>query len=337
MSHTPAASGSTPVARAIALAVGAAAIVGIVLLAFTWPAVTSEPRDLPVAVAGPEAAVAQVTGVVAAQAGEALAPTPVSDRAAAVEAIEQREVYGAIVLGSAPGEAPEVLIATAANPQVAQMLQAIAAQLGQRIGAAVTVTDVVPFDDADPRGAKISAAAFPLVLGGMAGAVIISVAIGTALPRVVALVAYAVAGGLLLAGILHAWFGGLHGSFWVNATAIGLTIVAISAPIVGLRSLLGMPGIGVGAVLMMLIANPISAAAIPVEFILAPWGAIGQWFPPGAGATLLRELSYFPDANTAFPWTVLAVWAAAGVLLTCIAAARESKVVDETEELATVG
>lgn len=336
MSATPATSGSTPVARAIALAVGAAAIVGLVLLAFTWPAVTSEPRDLPVAVAGPEVAVAQITGVVAAQAGDTIAPARVTDRAAAVDAIEHREAYGAIVLGSAPGDALEVLIASAANPQVAQMLQAMAAQMGQRTGAAVTVTDVVPFDGADPRGAKMSAAAFPLVLGGMAGAVIISVAIATALPRVAALAAYAVAAGLLLAGILHSWFGGLHGSYWVNAAAVGLTVVAISAPIVGLRSLLGMPGIGVGAVLMMLIANPISAATMPVEFLVGPWGAVGQWFPPGAGATLLRELSYFPDANTAFPWTVLAMWAAAGVLLTCIAAARESKADDEVPELATV-
>ncbi|MGW0019860.1 hypothetical protein ACWDUD_16145 [Rhodococcus sp. NPDC003382] len=337
MGNTSSPPASNAFARAVALAVGAAVVVGVILLAFAWPAVTSEPRDLPVAIAGPEAAIAQVTGVVAAQAGETLAPTPVSDRAAAIGAIERREVYGAIVLGSAPGAAPEILVATAANAQVAQMLQTMGAQMGQQTGATVRVTDVVPFAESDPRGAKMSAAAFPLVLGGMAGAVLISIAIATALPRVVALVAYAVAAGLLLAGILHGWFGGLQGNYWVNAAAIGLTVVAISAPIVGLRSLIGMPGIGVGALLMMLIANPISAAAMPVEFILAPWGAIGQWFPPGAGATLLRELSYFPDANTAFPWTVLAVWAAVGVLLTCIAAARESKVVDETEELAAVG
>lgn len=75
-------------------------------------------------------------------------------------------------------------------------------------------------------------------------------------------------------------FGALQGSYWTNAAAIGFALVAITAPIVGLRSLIGPPGIGIGAVLMMLVANPISAATMPVEFLLSPWGAIGQWFPP---------------------------------------------------------
>ena len=65
-------------------------------------------------------------------------------------------------------------------------------------------------------------------------------------------------------------------------------------------------------------ANPISAAAIPVEFLPEPWGAIGQWFPPGAAATLLRDLSYFPAADTTFPWLVLAGWAAGGILLSLL-------------------
>lgn len=68
----------------------------------------------------------------------------------------------------------------------------------------------------------------------------------------------------------------------------------------------------------MLVANPISAAAVPVEFLLSPWGAVGQWFPPGAAATLLRELSYFPGADTTFPWLVLCGWAALGVLLSLV-------------------
>ena len=68
----------------------------------------------------------------------------------------------------------------------------------------------------------------------------------------------------------------------------------------------------------MLVANPISAAAVPVEFLAEPWGAIGQWFPPGAAATLVRELSYFPAADTTFSWLVLAAWAVGGLLLSMV-------------------
>jgi hypothetical protein len=201
------------------------------------------------------------------------------------------------------------------------------------------VTDVVPFSDSDARGVKLSVAAFPLVLGGMAGAVLISFGVTRASHRIAALVTYAVVGGLLLGAILQGMFGALQGSYWTNAAAIGLALVAITAPIVGLRSLIGAPGIGVGVVLMMLVANPISAATMPVEFLLSPCGAIGQWFPPGAGGTLLKELSYFPDTSTAFSWAVLAGWTAVGVLLTAIAVVRERRTTAAADnpELAPVG
>ncbi|MBT2498220.1 hypothetical protein J7E25_03855 [Agromyces sp. ISL-38] len=85
-----------------------------------------------------------------------------------------------------------------------------------------------------------------------------------------------------------------------------------------MAALMGRAGIAVGAVVMLLFANPISAAAVPKEFLVAPWGEVGQWFPPGAAATLIRELSYFPSADTAFPWLVLAAWAAGGILLSVV-------------------
>lgn len=352
MSPTPPATNTPPLARAVALAAGAVVVVSVVLLAFAWPAATSEPRDLPVGVVGPDASVAQTTDMLEAQSGDALLLIREDDRDAAVAAIARREIYGAIILGASPIEMPEVLVATAANAQVAQMLQGIATGMQQQIDtqlrttaeaaitqrladpaaantpftiphAEIAVTDVVPFSDSDARGAKLSVAAFPLVLGGMAGAVLISFGVPRASHRIAALVAYAVVGGLLLGAILQGLFGALQGSYWTNAAAIGLALVAITAPIVGLRSLIGAPGLGIGAALMMLVANPISAATMPVEFLLAPWGALGQWFPPGAGATLLKELSYFPDANTAFPWAVLAGWTVVGVLLTAVAVARE--------------
>ncbi|HET8994283.1 MAG TPA: ABC transporter permease [Rhodococcus sp. (in: high G+C Gram-positive bacteria)] len=370
MSATPPVTGASPIARAIALAAGAAVIVGVVLLAFAWPAVTSEPHDLPVGVVGPDASVAQTTGMLEAQSGDALVLTREDTRDEAIEAIERREIYGAIILGDGPADMPEILVATAANAQVAQILQGIATGMQQQIDtqlraateaaitqrlanpaapnapasftipqAEVPVTDVVPFSDSDARGVKLSVAAFPLVLGGMAGAVLISFGVTRASHRIAALVTYAVVGGLLLGAILQGMFGALQGSYWTNAAAIGLALVAITAPIVGLRSLIGTPGIGVGAVLMMLVANPISAATMPVEFLLSPWGAIGQWFPPGAGATLLKELSYFPEASTAFSWAVLAGWTAVGVLLTAIAVVRERRTtaIADNPELAPVG
>jgi hypothetical protein len=182
----------------------------------------------------------------------------------------------------------------------------------------VTVTDVVPLADTDPRGTGLTAAMFPIVIGGMLGGIAISLAVIGAVRRIVAMLVYSAAAGLLLAGILQGWFGALQGDYWLNSAAIALALAAIAAPIIGFVALLGRTGILLGVITFLLVANPISAAAAPVQFLPEPWGAIGQWFPPGAAATLLRDLSYFPAADATFPWLVLAVWAAGGILLSLV-------------------
>lgn len=351
----------TPLARTIVIALAAAALVALALLAFSWPSVTAEPRALPVGIAGDDAQVAQVTDALAARSDGAIELVRVDDRAAAIDAIEHRELYGAIVLGSTPTEAPEVLTASAANTQVAQLLQGVATTMQTQIDAqvratveagvreqlaaigagavppqaaaaaadqfaiptvTVTVTDVVPLAASDPRGAGLAAAAFPLVLGGMIGAGALSFAVHGSRRRLVGLAIYAPVAGLVLTGVLEGMYGALQGNFWLNAAAFAAAVAAISAPILGLRTLIGTAGMGIGAAFMMLVANPISAATVPVEFLAAPWGAIGQWLPPGAAATLVRTLSYFPAADTSFPWLVLAAWIAGGLALMALGSVR---------------
>ena len=109
-----------------------------------------------------------------------------------------------------------------------------------------------------------------------------------------------------------------------------------AAPITGFVAIMGRAGIALGPVIMLLIANPISAAAIPKEFILAPWGEVGQWFPPGAAATLMRELSYFPAADTTFPWLVLTAWAVGGILLSMIGHFRTAGGAESDSEAAAI-
>jgi hypothetical protein len=179
----------------------------------------------------------------------------------------------------------------------------------------VAVTDVVPLAETDERGAGLASSVLPLVIGGLLGGVLISIGLVGRSRRIVALVLYAVVAGFALAGILQGWLGVLQGSYAANAGAIALAMFAIGATMVGLASLLGRPGLALGAVTFILFAVPLASAATPVEFLPAPWGAVGQWFPPGAGAALLRDLSYFPAADAVFPWLVLTGWAVGGVLL----------------------
>jgi hypothetical protein len=314
----------TPWRRLLIAGVGLAAVVSVIVIAFLWPTITSSVKSLPIGVVGPAAVTSQLEDALDEKSPGTFAFTEADDRAAAVELIESRAVYGAIVLG----DSPEILTASAGSPVVSQLLGSLAPALqGQLTAAAlaqgiplaspivVAVTDVVPLASTDPRGAGLTSASFPLVLGGMLGGIAISIAVVGVWRRVTAVLVYAAVAGLGLAGIMQGWFGALQGDYLVNASAIALALLSISGVIVGFVSLLGRPGIAVGPIVYLLIANPISAAAQPMEFLAQPWGAVGQWFPPGAAATLLRDLSYFPSANTVFPWLVLGGWAAAGLLV----------------------
>lgn len=316
----------TPWVRVAAVGAALAAVLTVVALAFLWPSVTAEPRDLPVAVAGPAAATEPFAQGIEAQAPGVFDVVPAADRAAAVELIETRDVYGAVVLGPEP----EVLTASAASPMVAQQLATLApalqAQLTAATGAPVTVevTDVVPLGAGDPRGIVLGAATFPLVLGGMVGGIGIALAVVGARRRVAAVVGYAALGGLAITAVLHTWWGVLAGSFWASAGVVALTILAIAAVIVGFTSLVGRRGLAIGPVLFLLVANPIAAAAMPWQMLPAPWGALGQWMPPGAAATLLRDVSYFPAAATGALWLTLAAWAALGLTLALLGHLRDA-------------
>lgn len=332
MAHSDATTAYTPIGRVIGLALALAAIVAVIVLAFAWPAVTAEPNDLPIAISGPAEAVTAAGAAADELQPGAIAFDEVDDRDAAVAAIESRDVYGAVVLGTEP----EVLTSSASSLVVTQLLNGLATSLEEGVNAQaaaaaeaagapsapphidVVVTDVVPLADTDPRGTGLTAALFPLVIGGMLGGIAISVVVIGAMRRVTAVIVYAIVGGLVLTGILQGWFGALQGDYWVNSAAIALSLAAIAAPITGAVALIGRAGIALGPVVMLLFANPLSGVAVPKEFYPVPWGEVGQWFPPGAAATLVRELSYFPAADTTVPWLVLTAWAVGGLLLSVI-------------------
>ncbi|MGH1561822.1 hypothetical protein [Mumia sp. DW29H23] len=309
--------------RAAGAATLAAFVVTLVVAAFVWPAATTTPHDLPVAVTGPAAAVDGVTATLADSAPGRFDLTTVADRDAAVEAIRQRDVYGAVVLGADP----EVLTASAASGPSHQAMTRLADELGTALAAqsgaatpapSVTVTDVAGLSADDPQGIGMTATAFPLVIGGIAGGVVIALLVTGRARRLASLGLYAVLAGASTTAVLQGWFAILQGSALENAAAIGLAFLATSALLVGLSSVLGRAGIGVGALLTLLVANPIASAAQPPEFLPGAWGEIGQLFVPGAAVSLLRSLSYFPDADLAQPLLVLSAWAVVGIALTLV-------------------
>ena len=305
----------TPYKRVAILAVLLTVAVSLLVLAFSWTSVTSSAKDIPLAISGPAAQVAAVSEALDANGGNTFVLTTVDSRAEAVDLIENRTALGAVVLDGAP----EVLTTSAGSPIVSQLLATVAAQLGQQAGTDVAVTDVVPLADTDARGAGLSVASFPLVVMGLLGGVLFSLIVAGTRQRLTGVVLYSIVSAFAVGGILQGMLQILQGDFLINVAAIAVSTLGSAAFVLGLHSLLGQRGIPIGAITLMFIANPISAATQPAQFLVGPWGAIGQWFVPGASATLLRDLSYFPGAESlGFTWAVVSVWALAGIALTIV-------------------
>ncbi|XAS68224.1 ABC transporter permease [Micrococcaceae bacterium Sec5.7] len=333
MSIVPAAAPHTKWSRVVLIAIAAAAIVGVVLLAFTWFGVTSSAKDIPLAVIGPDAQVQALEKALEDKAAGTFTITTVDSRDAATALIRSRDAYGAVVLG----QTPEVLTASANGTAVSQILTGVAQQIQSQINQAgasapaaapkVIVTDLVPLAASDAKGTGLALAGFPLAMGGMIGGILVSLTVVGNRRRLGALALYSILAGGIIVLVMQGLYGVLQGNVALNGLAAALSLLGTSSFIVGLNALIGTAGIPVGAVITMLIANPISAASAPMQFLPGPWGTIGQWLVPGASTTLLRDLSYFPDANTLFPWLVLAGWTLAGVLFTMIGHFRNQEVV----------
>ncbi|WP_062516358.1 hypothetical protein [Demequina gelatinilytica] len=306
----------------VGLALGLALLISTMLIAFGLPAVNSAPRDLPIAVAGPTGATEQLAGALESAQPGAFDVTVVESADAAEALIRDREVYGAFIVGA---DGLTLDVASAASPTVSAALAQVGQGIASQQGATVTVEDVVPTTDEDPRGIGLSAGALPIALGGFIAGVATTQLIRGTGRRLAVMGLFAVVAGLAMVSILQLWFGTFAGDFWSTAAAAMLGILATGMTVLGLESLLGRPGIVLGAVLVVLLGNPLSGVTSAPEMLPQPWGALGQLLPPGATGTLLRNVAFFDGAATLGPVLVLLGWTALGALLLAISGVRSRR------------
>ncbi len=323
--RTPTASTPWPqVAATVALLT---AIISVLLTAFAWPAVRSSVHDVPIALAGPTAATDPIAAALQQRQPGAFDITRVADTAAAEAAVLDRKVYGAIDVSTGT---PQVIVATAASPVIAQTLQGIATAMAQASSGApptpaIAVRDVAALPTDDPRGAGLAAGSLPLVIGGMLAAVLLTTRVRGTTRRVTGALAFAVTGGLAMAAILQFWFGSIAGDYWANAAVVALSVAATSLTLLGLESLLGTPGLGLGAVVVMLIGNPLSGIGTAPEMLPGWSGRLGQLLPPGAAGSLLRSTAFFDGRGATQPLIVLLAWLVLGALLCAAAGTRAAR------------
>lgn len=293
----------------IALAISAIQL--LFMFCLSYPPLNAEPRDVPIGVVGPDPAVQQVATQLAAVGEDAFDAETYADADAARTAIEDRDVYGAIVIGQ---DGATVLVSSAANASLATMLTAQAAHLSPTGRA--PVEDVVPASEDDPNGSGFLATALPLTLLSLA------LGIGVALvekrrPYAAVWIATAATTTAVFASWIAHAMGTFTGSYWGTLCVLALLVFGIAITSAGLTQL-GRTGKALDltfALLLLCIGIPGAGALVPSVFLVEPWRALGPLLPPGAAVDALRGINFFDGAATADPLWVLATWVAVGLVL----------------------
>lgn len=302
-----------------------------VLALFAWPAANSGPRELPIAVAGPPAAVSQLRAGLERQQPGAFDIQPVGDREQAVEQIKDHEAYGALVLSD--GQV-ETLTASARSAAVAQVLGRVGSGVAVQQHASASTVDVVPAPSADPSGSGFVSSILPLGIGSVATAAVSTLVLRRRRARALTVAGFAVLGGLSFAALQQFWLGTIDGNYLANAGIMAVTVTAIGMTVVGLDALVGKIGLGLGAVTMFLVGNALSGAASAPEMLPTGWGTLGQLLPVGAAASALRSAAFFDGNGSAGPLLVLGAWTVFGLVLLGIARLRTRGSVEPCEESA---
>ena len=286
------------------IVVGLLVLQALLVAAFVLPGHKPEPHDVPIGVVGSSAPVDAAT---AAHPG-AFEVERFASSADAREAIEERDVYGALV--TLPGEQQRLLIASAASAPIAQALQ------GAFAGARdVAVEDLAPLAEEDPRGATLNLMFLPLMVVCFP-AVILLGSLGLRPSRLIGgLVTFAALGGLAVVALVAGLLDALPGDYLKLSAVAALVILAIALFTAGLVRLLGHAGIGLAALLFIFVGNPASGNGTAPELLPDAWRAISQLLPPGAGGTSLRNVAYFDGNAVLQPLLVLTAYALVGALL----------------------
>jgi hypothetical protein len=236
--------------------------------------------------------------------------------AAARQELLHQRAYAGLVLGRRP---PRLLVAGAAGASVARLLGQAVEQIEDSTGPPVVVVDVRPLSRKDPQGLVMFYAMLAATIAGFLLTFQLRAHASGLTLR--AWLAFAV-GGALLGGLTIAVIAGpVIGALDDRAPevwAILSTQMAIAALVNSTNlSLFGSWAIIPTWLLFVIVGNAASGGAVAPPLLPPVYEFIGRWLPSGATVEALRNVLYFPDAQRAQPYLVLAAWllGAVGALL----------------------
>jgi hypothetical protein len=326
-----------PVAASLGISVA-------LLLAFVWAFVAAyhqpQPHDLPLGVVAAPTQSAQIRAALATRAPGVFHVEGYSSVADVMAAVSRDSLSGALVVRS--GRALAVVASAGGEPAKVVIVSALSA-LARQAHLPLTVRDVRPLPPHDPQGISAFFVVFGLVLASFLFAAVLY-ALGRSLSfsvRLGALTVYVILAGLATGLVVDPMLGALTGHFWQVALLAALLALAVSAVTGALAQLLGPPGIGLAALLLIILGNSSSGGPVPYRFLPDGFRQISQFFPSGAGVTGVRHAVYFAGESMTQPTVVLICWSLAGLIGLMVAAILRRGAVTEVRreniERVTVG
>ncbi|MFI0894962.1 ABC transporter permease [Streptomyces sp. NPDC020983] len=310
----------SPFWPACVLVVLIAAAAGLFAGSYTYAMANPTPRFIPTAVTGiPTSQVKRAEFVAGMEKalGASLKLHHYDTFAQAEDAVEEQRVFailrepGRAEVGEAMG-APRLYVSSASGASVAELLAQTAPAVGGAIGVPVTVSDINPLQKGDPRGLAIFYISLAAVILGFVGAIQLSVHARALNPaeRIAFIVAYAMLGGFAIAAVVDWGLGALRLPFAESWAILAFTMFTSGMVFTMFNTLVGrwamLPTWG----LMVLLGNPSSGGAVSWPLLPSLLGRIGQWLPPGGSVNAQHTAVYFGGHQHAFPFLVLAGWAA---------------------------
>jgi len=224
-----------------------------------------------------------------------------------------------------PGrKAARVLVAGAHGAASAAMVTGALRGAARASGRRPVVRDVVPLPRHDALGLSPFFTVFATAIPSLVFGAVLTL-LGGGFParvRWAAVAAFAGLAGLVAALAVDTVAGALTGDFWGLAGVAALLALAVAALSSSLVRLLGWPGVGLAALVVVLLGQSSAGGAVGYQFLPGFYRAVSQLLPSGAALTALRDTVYFGGAHTATPLLVLAAWVAAGICVGLVAERR---------------
>jgi hypothetical protein len=197
---------------------------------------------------------------------------------AAKTAVLHRNVYGAFQ----PVPSPVVLIASAASPAVAVLLQRTFASVPSRSSRALAIQDLVPLPPSDSSGATAFSAILSLIICGLTGTAMVY-ALTRHRPeefRLAATLALAVGAGLITALVINVLVAAFPNHFFAVWGVATLFALAIGMSIAAFQVIFGIAGTAIGAILFLVIGSPASGGSSAPDLLPDFWRTLSQVLPP---------------------------------------------------------